>query len=105
MIANIVAHGRDEMNRVITLPPELDRRGLDAEQRRALVTSKEYKAAVEKLRDPALAGRKAAMEAIDKVLTRAQCEMYEKLLGEPFDFARMRTDSAPVEGAPKPKSL
>jgi hypothetical protein len=36
------------------------------------------------------------MRMILKLLTKGQRARYEKLIGEPFDFAKLRPENAPV---------
>jgi hypothetical protein len=102
-IGAIVAQGREELVRVSALPPELMPYAMLPAQRAAVTKSKEYKSAVEKSRAAALKARGATMQMIAKVLTRKQRETYQKMLGEPFDLAKLRADRSPTMSEPKPE--
>jgi Spy/CpxP family protein refolding chaperone len=71
-------------------------RDTDAKGQARAPSEKEIKTAITKNTEAATRSRSATTKAILKILTKAQRARYEKLLGEPFDLAKLRVDeSAP----------
>jgi Spy/CpxP family protein refolding chaperone len=85
------------------------------EQSRAFEGSNQPKAEAKEGRESTTGTRKATMQAIAKVLTKGQRSAYRKLVGEPFDLAKLQdAGTAPaaatatkqdtkVDGAPSAK--
>jgi Spy/CpxP family protein refolding chaperone len=69
-------------------------RDTDAEGQARTPSEKETKTAVKKNTEATIRSRDTTTKAILKVLTKGQRARYEKLLGEPFDLAKLRVDGS-----------
>jgi hypothetical protein len=92
LIGAMIDESREQITVVSALPPDLAPGGrfLSTTER----DGKRYAAALEKSRTAALQVRDRTMQRILKVLTKNQRENYRKMLGEPFDLAKLRSTPA-----------
>jgi hypothetical protein len=95
-IQEIAARGRDQMMATSAVPLGVQPGDgpFTPERYRALSESKRFKAEAERSRTATLKARDATMQAIAKVLSSEQRASYQKMLGEPFDLAKLRGESA-----------
>ncbi len=103
-VEDMVKEGRAWMwnNAVVSVP--LPRAGESAEQRTA-----NYEREVEKTRATVVKQRGLFLQQAGKVLSKKQLATYRRLLGEPFDFMKLRRDlgnaaSAKDESNPRAKA-
>jgi hypothetical protein len=104
LIGALLADGEQEMIRVSTLPPNVlpdNYNDIPPEKRLALLGTKEVKPAIDKCRETALKVRGAVNQRIAKVLTRKQREAFQRMQGEPFDFAKVRAGARPPVSEPQ----
>jgi hypothetical protein len=103
MIGTILDQSRAETDRAATVPAEVLPDGrFTPEQRAALMESKKTKAEIDKGREAVLKTRQTTMRVLAKALTKGQRERYQKMIGEPFDFAKLRPENAAKSQEPKP---
>jgi hypothetical protein len=107
-IAAILVQGNEAMQQAATVQVELPHLGTTTPDQRktmreSLFESKSFRPQLEKARKSVLGARQMTMRAIGKVLTRRQRENFEKMLGEPFDIARLRPEGAPPAKESKPQ--
>jgi hypothetical protein len=104
-IQEIVARGREQMWATSAVPlgvqpgdgpPTPDRS-------RALFESEQFKAEAAKSRGATLKARDATMQAIARVLTKGQRATYRKMLGEPFDLAKLQGEGTASATETKPE--
>jgi hypothetical protein len=102
-IQGIVARGREEMwaTSAVPLGVQPGDGPLTPEQYRALSESEQFKAEAKKRRGATLKAREATLRAIAKILTKGQLATYRKLLGEPFDLAKLRGEGTPAAAETK----
>ena len=91
-IESIVDQGKKEMSKATSFPLDLDRKeGTQTiETVRKLVDGMEFQLLKEKTRHIAEASRIGVMVRIVKVLSEPQRAAYRKMLGEPFDTAKLK---------------
>lgn len=104
LIESIVAEGRNEMRRVASLPLGLPTGYTDLEpaKRKAALSSDEVKSALEKSRNLAGTVHRDVEHRITKVLTKRQRESFQKMKGEPFDFAQIGPVTRAAAATSKP---
>lgn len=99
LIQEIVARGREIMweTSAIPLPQPPDDHPLTREENLALTKSKEFQDATRKGRTATLKARAETMQAITKLLSKGQRATYRRLLGPPYDLAKLQPEAPPNE--------
>ena len=105
---SVIDEGKEAMTQAATIAPGILPAGrLTAEKRKELLKSKTVRAATEKTRLSVIAARDATMKRILKSLSKRQRASFEKMIGEPFDFEKLRPtrpaseeDSSAVKATP-----
>ncbi|MHC5541255.1 hypothetical protein ACYOEI_23800 [Singulisphaera rosea] len=99
LIQEIVAQGREIMweTSAIPLPQPPDDHPLTPEERMDSTKSKEFKEAAKKGRTATLKARAETMQAITKLFTKGQRANYRRLLGPPYDLAKLQPPASPGE--------
>jgi hypothetical protein len=104
MIETIITKGREAMNEASTVPKDLlpERRRLTPDDRAKLLESEKFQSEIKQRRAAVLKARQNTMLLIGKQLTKNQRANFDKMLGEPFDFAKAWP--APASSPPVSKS-
>lgn len=91
-IRALIARSRQELAAIPAVPAGVPQIAgpITAEQARALEESKPYQDAIRKSRETARNARSSTQRAITKLLSQEQQTDYQAMLGESFDFARLR---------------
>lgn len=99
LITAIVDEGREAVNDAATVPAEvLPSKGrLTAEQKAELLKSKSFATQIDRGRSAVRKARDTTMLRIAKVMTKGQRSNFQKMRGEPFDFAAQGTVSKPLK--------
>jgi hypothetical protein len=98
-IKAIIADGREEQIRVSALPTAMERAYFSRSDPAHLTqpSTKAFQSELEKARQAALKVRGKTMQMIGRLLTKNQRAKYQKILGEPFDLAKLRTAPAATQ--------
>jgi hypothetical protein len=88
MVRETAAIGREQMKSDAAVLI----RDVNAKGQARTPSEKETRTAVKKNTGATILSREATTKAILKILTKGQRARYEKLLGEPFDLAKLRVD-------------
>jgi hypothetical protein len=89
-IQEIVSEGRQAMTKASEVPNEVFPRGGRAQSRQKLLETKNFQDELEKRRKAMSDARRQTMQLIAKLLTKGQRARYQQMLGEPFDFVKLR---------------
>jgi hypothetical protein len=104
MIEEIVSEGREAMSQAATVPKGLLPGGpnFGAEDRKKLLESEKFRSTVQEKRAAVIRVRQAMSTRFEKQLTKKQRASFQKMLGDPFDFAKAWP--SPASSAPTPKA-
>jgi len=105
-ILEIVAQGREATKTASEVSNEVfPSRVVGAETRRQLLETKKVQDEIDKRRKAMSDTRRQTMQLIGKVFTNGQRAKYRKMLGEPFDFVKLRpTTTQTTSGSEREKT-